>query len=187
VFGEFVTRPALCVSAFGVCCALRCVRSETPKAGFQLAPGPCSYLWLRCRSHNTDGRGRRQKDYRREGGRNQTILLSLDFESSAVPVSPRWLSERGVKKYELHAQAQPLLSDSRPRFSTNHLDAKLIANPSSFNVVNLVPGRGNLGFHSLCIWEHVFQLGRISRYNNVEISFLQLSIHRGTVVICQEH
>ena len=34
--GEFVTRPAVCVSASGFCCALRSVRSETPKAGFQL-------------------------------------------------------------------------------------------------------------------------------------------------------
>jgi hypothetical protein len=67
--------------------------------------------------------------------------------------------------------------DSRPRFSTNHLDAKLIANPSSFNVVSLVPRGANFGFHSLCIWEHVFQPARISRYNDVEISFLQPSIH----------
>src|SRR6266481_1106316 len=79
-----------------------------------------------------------------------------------------------------------LRRDSRPRFSINHLDAKLIANPSSFNVVNLVPGE-NLGFHSHCIWEHVFQLGRISRYNDVEITFLEQSLYRGTIVLCKEH
>ena len=66
---------------------------------------------------------------------------------------------------------------SKPRFSANQLDARLIAYPSSFNVVNLVPGRGNLGLHSRCIWEHVFQLVRISRYNDVEISLLQQFIH----------
>ena len=65
-----------------------------------------------------------------------------------------------------------LQRDSRPKFSTNHLHTKLIANPSSFNVVNLVPGRGNLGLHSLCIRKHVFQLVRKSRYNDVEISLL---------------
>jgi hypothetical protein len=73
--------------------------------------------------------------------------------------------------------AKWLLRDSRPRFSTNHLGATLITNPSSFNVVNLVPGRGNLGFHSRCICEHVFQLIRKSRYNDVEISLLQQFIH----------
>src|SRR5712672_3015000 len=71
-----------------------------------------------------------------------------------------------------------LRRDSRPRFSTNDLDAKLIANPSSFNVVNLVPARGNLGLHTLCICEHVFQLVRMSRYNDVEMSLLQQYIHR---------
>ena len=70
-----------------------------------------------------------------------------------------------------------LRRDSRPRFSTNHLDAKPIANPSSLNVVNLVPGGRNLGFHSRCTREHVFQLVRIGRYNDVEIAFLQQSIH----------
>ena len=70
-----------------------------------------------------------------------------------------------------------LRDDSRPRFSTNHLDAKPIANPSSLNVVNLVPWGGNLGFHSHCIWEHGFQLVRMSRYNDVEMSLLQQSIH----------
>jgi hypothetical protein len=67
--------------------------------------------------------------------------------------------------------------DSRPRFSTSHLDAKPVANPSSLNVVNLVPWGGNLGFHSHCIWQHRFQLVRMIRYNDVEISLLQQSIH----------
>ena len=67
--------------------------------------------------------------------------------------------------------------DSRPRFGTNHLDAKPIANPSSLSVVNLVSAGGNLGLHSHCIWEHGFELVRMSRYNDVEISLLQQCIH----------
>ena len=37
------------------------------------------------------------------------------------------------------AASNRLRRDSTPKSSTNHSDAKLIANPSSFNVVNLVP------------------------------------------------
>src|SRR5207249_9986092 len=72
----------------------------------------------------------------------------------------------------LIATPNRLRRDSGPRFSTNRLVVKLSANPSSFTVVNLVPGRGNLGLHSLCIRKHVFQLVRKSRCNDVEISLL---------------
>ena|SRR5437870_11474406 len=106
-----------------------------------------------------------------------TALLESKAAFSIGHIHTQATTEYTNKTAFTIAEPNRLRRDSRPRFSTNHLDAKLIANPSSLNVVNLVPGTGNLGFHSLCIWEHVFQLVRISRYNDVEISLLQQSIH----------